>query len=197
MRKLMLIASAAAMTIAMPALAQGQGKGHSAHSQSGKAKANKAQARTNRTATRSDTRTMRGDSNRNGILDRFERDSDRDGIPDFREGRVQRSADRNGNGILDRFESGGRVAMCAPGLAKKTPACIPPGQAKARMFNQGQRLPTSYRQFTDFNRIPESYRDDIPQNFRGDSFRYVYQDDRIYVVDRTSRIVRAIIDQFN
>jgi Ni/Co efflux regulator RcnB len=200
MSKLILIASAAAMAFSMPALAQGQGKGnsHSAHAQSGKSKANKAQARTNRSkATRTDARTVRGDANRNGILDRFERDSDGDGIPDYREGRVQRTLDRNGNGILDRFESGSRMNMCPPGLAKKTPACVPPGQAKARSFNQGQRLPTSYRQYTDYNRIPESYRDDIPESYRGDAYRYVYRDDRIYVVDRTSRIVRAIIDQFD
>jgi hypothetical protein len=200
MSKLFLIASAAAMAFSMPAVAQGQGQGksHSAHSQGNKAKGNKAQTRASRTkATRTGERTMRGDANRNGILDRFERDSDRDGIPDFREGRVQRSGDRNGNGILDRFESGSRVTICPPGLAKKTPACIPPGQAKARMFDQGQRLPTSYRQFTDFNRIPENYRDDIPESFRGDSYRYIYRDDRIYVVDRTSRIVRTIIDQFD
>ncbi|HEX8213894.1 MAG TPA: hypothetical protein VF582_00310 [Allosphingosinicella sp.] len=195
MSKLILAASAAVMALTMPSAAEAQGKGKSQSvSAQSKSKTGKAQVRTNRSKA---TRTTRSDANRNGILDRFERDGDGDGIPDYREGRVQRSADRNGNGILDRFESGSQVRMCPPGLAKKTPACIPPGQAKARMFNEGQRVPTGYRQFTDYSRLPESYRDDIPENYRGDAYRYIYRDDRIYVVDRASRIIRDIIDQFD
>jgi len=185
----------------MPALAQGQGKGNSGKAQvSAKAKGNKgAQMRTrtdvraDKRTTRETTRTTRLDANGNGILDRFERDSDGDGILDYREGRVQRTLDRNGNGILDRFESGSRVNMCPPGLAKKTPACIPPGQAN-RMFNQGQRVPTTYRDFitrdTLFGRIPERYRDDIPT---GD-YRYIYRDNVVYVVDPTTRLIRNIIN---
>lgn len=200
MRKLLMIASAAAMAVSMPALAQGNGKGQGAKSNKPVAAKTNVKARTdarakvNRGATRANTRTtVRADANGNGILDRFERDADGDGIPDFRDATFNRSLDRNNNGILDRFESGSRVNFCPPGLAKKTPACIPPGQAK-RMWNQGQRIPTSYRDFITrdvlLGRLPVDYRDDIPT---GD-YRYIYRDDVVYVVDPTTRLIRNIIN---
>jgi len=207
MRKFMMLMSAAAMAVTMPAMAQAQGKGggkgNSAKAQTSmKTTAStkgKGQARTNvraqskASAARNMSAATRVDANRNGILDRFERDTDGDGIMDYREGRVQRTLDRNRNGILDRFESGSNVNFCPPGLAKKTPACVPPGQAK-RMFNQGQRLPTSFRDFISrealLGRIPESYRDDIPT---GD-FRYIYRDNTVYVIDPRTRLVNRIID---
>lgn len=201
MKKIMMLVSAAAMAVTMPALAQGQGKGkgNSAKAQTSASMKGKGQARTNvraqtkAAAGRNMSAATRVDANRNGILDRFERDTDGDGILDYREGRVQRALDRNGNGIVDRFESGSRVNFCPPGLAKKTPACVPPGQAR-RMFNEGQRVPTNYRDFVTrdvlLGRLPESYRDDIPV---GD-YRYIYRDNTVYVVDPTTRLIRNIIN---
>ena len=200
MRKLMLLIGSAAMAVSMPALAQGQGKGKGAAAKAQTVVKGKGQARTNvRAQTRAaNARNVaasgRVDANRNGILDRFERDSDGDGILDYREGRVLRNLDRNGNGILDRYESGVRsVNFCPPGLAKKTPACIPPGQAK-RMFAEGQRVPVSYGDYITreilLGRIPVGYHDDIPMG----NYRYIYRDNVVYVVDPTTRVIRDIID---
>lgn len=132
------------------------------------------------------------DVNNNGIPDARERrmvDLNGNGIADYRE----RLIDLNRDGIDDRAQNryGGNV--CPPGLAKKTPACIPPGQAR-RMFNVGQRVPTGFNRYTGLNDIPVDYRDDIPDIYRTDQYRYIYRDNRVYVVDRTTRIVRSIID---
>jgi hypothetical protein len=125
-------------------------------------------------------------------------DTDGDGIPDHRD----RMTDRNRDGIDDRRQdrdnvdrNGNRYGgdVCPPGLANRTPACVPPGQAR-RMFREGQVLPNRYGNYVGYQdllgRLPESYRDDIPV---GD-FRYVYQNDAVYVVDARTRAVRTIID---
>jgi hypothetical protein len=166
-------------------------------------------ARSNARAT---TRTgaaidRRADSNANGIPDYREQrlaDSNGNGIPDYRERRI---VDVNGNGIADYRERlidrdrdrdgiddrmgrqyGG--AACPPGLAKKSPSCLPPGQA-SRMFREGQRLPTGYNYYTDYNRIPEQYRTQVPYL---DANRYIYRDNSVYVVDPRTRMVTQVID---
>ncbi len=108
----------------------------------------------------------------------------------------QRMIDRNRNGIADWRDDirardhryGG--AACPPGLAKKSPACIPPGQAK-RMFRQGQRLPAGYRYYTPFGNLPLSLRDRY--NLSDDN-RYIYRDNTIYVVDPATSLVSRIIN---
>jgi hypothetical protein len=116
-----------------------------------------------RAPNRNRVRTQDTDRNRNGIADRLER----------------RSVDRNRDGIDDRAQNQYGGANCPPGLANRTPACVPPGQAK-RMFNQGQRIPTNYGAFTSYNNIPQEYRDryDIPSGYN-----YIYRDNSVYVVD--------------
>jgi hypothetical protein len=167
MRKLILIASAAAMAAGMPALAKpGQGGGHGgAHSGS---KGGKAHSGTHAKAK------ARAPARKHRVS----------------------AADRNGNGILDSRErraAGSRYGAnaCPPGLAKKNNGCLPPGQAKM-LFTQGQRLPAGYDLFTDYGDIPAQYRDDIPETYRSGDYRYIYRDDRVYVVDRATRLVRAI-----
>jgi hypothetical protein len=81
-------------------------------------------------------------------------------------------------------------AACPPGLAKKSPSCLPPGQAN-RMFREGQRIPTGYNYYTDYNAIPEVYRSRVPYV---DANRYIYRDDSVYVVDPRTRVVTQIID---
>jgi hypothetical protein len=172
MRTLIIMASAAAMAATMPAIAQARpGNGHAAHSTGARSNGH---ARTDsRAAARATTRT-------GASVDR-RRDSDRDGIPDYR--------DRTDNRRDTRY--GG--AACPPGLANRSPACVPPGQAQ-RMFRQGQVVPQTYRNYVGYNdllgRLPESYRDDIPT---GD-YRYIYGGDQVYVVDARTRLVRSIID---
>jgi hypothetical protein len=103
--------------------------------------------------------------------------------------------DRNGNGILDSRER--RVAAnrygandCPPGLARKNNGCLPPGQAR-RLFAQGQRIPTGYNFFSDYDDIPVAYRSRVPFS---DASRYIYRDNIVYVVDPTTRLVTSIID---
>lgn len=101
--------------------------------------------------------------------------------------------DRNRNGILDLHEGQGRKYggdVCPPGLANRTPACVPPGQVQ-RMFREGQRLPLSYRYFTPYGDIPVALRDRYDLT---DQYRYIYRDNVIYVVDPTTRLVTSIID---
>ena len=132
------------------------------------------------------------DANGNGVLDWRERgavDINRNGIADWRE----RWIDRDRDGIDDRQEAmmgryGG--AACPPGLAKKSPACVPPGQAK-RLFREGQRIGNGYSYYTPYANIPVALRN---QYNLDDDYRYIYRDNTIYVVDPTTRLVRDIID---
>jgi hypothetical protein len=113
-------------------------------------------------------------------------DINRNGVADWRE----RFIDRDRNGIDDRRQAaryGG--AECPPGLAKKSPACVPPGQA-SRMFREGQRLPSGYRYYTDYNDIPLELRNRYTLD---DDYRYIYRDNRIYVVDPTTSLITRII----
>lgn len=101
--------------------------------------------------------------------------------------------DRNRNGIDDRDGALARRyggALCPPGLAKKTPACVPPGQAK-RMFRQGQRVPVNYRYYTPYNDIPMVLRDRY--DLDGD-YRYIYRNNVIYTVDPRTQLITRIID---
>ena len=70
----------------------------------------------------------------------------------------QAKLDRDGDGISDRDEALARKyggALCPPGLAKKTPSCMPPGQAK-RLFREGQRVSSNYKYYTPYNNIPQA-----------------------------------------
>lgn len=130
------------------------------------------------------------DANGNGILDARERrtvDINRNGVPDWRE----RWIDRDRDGIDDRQEImanrwGG--ANCPPGLAKKNPPCVPPGQA-GRAFNVGQRAPTGWGTL-GYNRIPVGVRD--LYDLENDN-RYIYRDSTLYVVDPRTRLIEQII----
>src|SRR5687767_7244270 len=112
MTKMLLLAGAAALAAAMPAAAKpggngnGQGKAKSGHVM----KAQKGtHARVHSAKSTKAAKSMR----------------------------LTRAQDRNRNGLLDADERLARKyggALCPPGLAKKTPACTPPGQAK-RVFS--------------------------------------------------------------
>lgn len=81
-------------------------------------------------------------------------------------------------------------ANCPPGLAKKSPACIPPGQAK-KMFNVGQRVPYGYDGLLGYGALPY----DLRQQYGGlDPYsRYIYDQNYLYRVDPTTMIVREIL----
>ena len=172
MRKLMMIVSVAALAVTMPAMAK-PGNGH------GGAKAHAgAKAKAGPLRTRADVRA-------NTRVDRT-RDSDRDGIPDYRERRV----DRNGDGVDDRTGQRYGANACPPGLAKKNNGCLPPGQAR-KMFSEGQRIPTGYDFYTPYAQIPATYQSQYALDPNG---RYIYRDSRLYVVDPATQLVTRVID---
>lgn len=177
MKKVLLAVGAAALAVSMPAFAKGpNGKGASAkaqHSLGAKHKIkSKGHAKDARARARARSAVPFRDTNGDGLLDA------RDVI------------DRDRNGIDDRAQNRYGGADCPPGLAKKSPACVPPGQAK-RQFAQGQRIPSSYNALTGYNAIPEAYRSQVPYS---PTSRYIYRDNQVYVVDPATRAVTSIIN---
>lgn len=79
---------------------------------------------------------------------------------------------------------------CPPGLAKKHDGCLPPGQAR-NYYSRGQYLPRGYSNYMAYHDIPERYRSRIRYENR---YRYIFRDNRIYVVDPTTRLIRDIIE---
>ncbi len=159
MRKLVLVAGAAAMAAIMPALADAQGRG----------KGKSGRTQTHRSSSEQPRDARRRDMDSGWVLV---------------DGRWVRTADH------------GRTTHpqgCPPGLANRTPRCLPPGQAR-RLFREGQIVPASYRDHLPYRdllgRLPEAWRDDIPT---GD-YRYIYRDNVVYVVDSRTRLIRDIID---
>ena len=80
--------------------------------------------------------------------------------------------------------------MCPPGLWKKTPSCMPPGQNK-RLFRKGQRVPTQYKYYTPYGSIPQSL---VSQYNLTDQYRYIYRNNVIYQVDPVTNLVTNIIN---
>jgi hypothetical protein len=203
MHKLILIAGAAAMAASMPALAKNGG------GPKGQAGA-KAQVKTrtdtrvvSRGHARTDARASARARARTGANVDRTIDTDRDGIPDYRDRdmvrtRIDRTVDIDRDGIPDFRDrnivrTGNNGQACPPGLANRTPACTPPGQAR-KMFSQGQRIPSGYDYFTRYEDIPLTLRN---QYQLGTDAQYIYRDRSIYVVDPATRLVTRIIDLLN
>ena len=99
--------------------------------------------------------------------------------------------DRNRNGIADwnehwvgRGNYGGDI--CPPGLAKRTPRCVPPGQ----VGRVGGLIPTEWG-MVDWDDIPLSVRQ---RYMLDDYWRYTYYGRRLYVVDPTTNLITRIIN---
>jgi hypothetical protein len=78
---------------------------------------------------------------------------------------------------------GGAMAKdkhCPPGLAKKSPACVPPGQAKKRSYRYPERGDRIDRY--DYSWLREYDRYGLPRLPRGQ--RYYVVGDRIYRVNQ-------------
>lgn len=104
---------------------------------------------------------------------RRDRDMRHDRDNDDRRDRIHRSSQYNGQ-------------ACPPGLARKSPRCVPPGQWK-----KGDRLPSGWdRQYTAYGSLPAYYRDRYAVN---DGYRYIYRNDRVYVVDAVTRAILDVI----
>lgn len=87
-----------------------------------------------------------------------------------------------------RMSTGNRYAgkACPPGLAKKYPGCIPPGQWK-----KGYRIPSTWSNYyVNYDRLPDFYRDRYEMN---PDYRYMYRDGRVYVIDAITRSIVNVL----
>jgi hypothetical protein len=75
---------------------------------------------------------------------------------------------------------------CPPGLAKKTPSCVPPGQ----VGRPGGRVPSHWGR-VDWDEIPRSLRERYMLN---NDWRYSYYGRRLYVVDPATDLITRIIN---
>ncbi|MEY4952438.1 MAG: hypothetical protein RL299_862 [Pseudomonadota bacterium] len=79
-----------------------------------------------------------------------------------------------------------RAKACPPGLAKKNTGCLPPGQWK-----KGDQLPAEWAaQFIRYGSLPDFFRTRYDLD---PSRRYLYRDDRVFVVDAVTRTVLDIV----
>lgn len=83
------------------------------------------------------------------------------------------------------------VGGCPPGLAKKNPPCMPPGQAK-KLFGVGQHVPLGYQGLLGYNNLPYNVRNYYGQQLDPYS-RYVYDQNYIYRVDPKTMLVQQIL----
>lgn len=92
---------------------------------------------------------------------------------------------RHGNGHGNSHAAAG----CPPGLAKKSPACVPPGQARDHDRygrNVGDRLRwEDYPRITDLGRYRLEGRD---------GWRYYRDGDRVFRVDSDTRRILAVME---
>jgi hypothetical protein len=202
MRNLLLFTGAAALALAAPAAAEkgghgggkGGGGGQAAHVQHGgggakhapgggkghvaqAAKPQKAERQAFRPAKphKAERQAFRADKHEAKRQDRVvrERFDDRRGF--------------DGGGFRDE---GRRLAgfdqSCPPGLARKSPACVPPGQAKK--LGLGDRIGSDW--FRE-RRIPAWYSGFYPET---EDYYYRYDDEGyIYRIDREGDLVSSII----
>jgi hypothetical protein len=72
-------------------------------------------------------------------------------------------------------------AATGAGLATKT-------------YRVGQHVSGNTKLYTDLNAIPDAAKSQIPSQYMGSTFRYIYQTDRIYVVDSTTNKVATVVN---
>lgn len=79
---------------------------------------------------------------------------------------------------------------CPPGLAKKYPACVPPGQARKHAIRYGTDIGDILR-IANYARIVDYDRYGLE---RRDNWNYYRNDNRIYRVDSGTRKVLAVLN---
>jgi hypothetical protein len=98
-----------------------------------------------------------------------------------------------GHGNADVYGVNGPIGYgvggCPPGLAKKNPECMPPGQHK-KLYGVGQRLPLGYGTPYAYNRIPYDLRSQYGLPPYGS---YYYGDGYLYRVDPRTMLVQQAI----
>lgn len=82
---------------------------------------------------------------------------------------------------------------CPPGLAKKNPPCVPPGQAKKYRNHYGTGI-GDVLLVRDYRQVRDPWRYDLRERRGWDYYR---DDDRIYRVDSGTRKILAVINLIN
>jgi hypothetical protein len=80
------------------------------------------------------------------------------------------------------------IRDCPPGLAKKSPPCIPPGRVK-HDFAVGRRVPADVS-FVSFSHIPVSVRSRFALR---SSDRFIHRGDSLVVVNPRTRVVSRVV----
>ena len=106
-------------------------------------------------------------------------------------GHGQGNAHANAHALGVNGPVGYGVGGCPPGLAKKNPPCVPPGQAK-KLFGVGQRVPLGYQGLLGYNNLPYNVRSYYGQQLDPYS-RYVYDQNYVYRVDPKTMLVQQIL----
>lgn len=195
MTRIFLAAGVAALAIAAPVAAQPGGKGGENKGQAAKAeRGGKGAAKADRkggqraaVAQRGKGRDMKSDRRGNRIQ---VRDDDRRIVRADRKGRD--GVRVRGDDRFDDVRFGRRVASrglidgCPPGLWKKNPPCVPPGQARNAGL-LGRVIPSAFRD----RRVPlglrDLYRDTDDYYYRLGDGGYLYQ------VDRRNNLIEALL----
>jgi len=213
MKKFLMIASAAAMAVTMPSLAsadkgggqgKGQGGGKPAQAQNangggngnggGFKQAAKAQRQQEKAVGNGFKQAEKAQKQQFKAVERSAKAQnkavERQNKAQAKQAQRAQQA-RLDNGRWDDKSSrnqkfGANGAACPPGLAKKSPACIPPGQA--RKLAVGQQLQSN--RFPQYN-LPQDYR-----NLYADNANTYYRYDEngyIYRVNRENDLVTGLI----
>jgi hypothetical protein len=102
--------------------------------------------------------------------------------PSFADGKKEKSYRQSGSHVP--------TWNCPPGLAKKNPPCVPPGQAKKQAANYGYRVGDDLR-VGDFIRIRDPWAYGLDTRSGWD----YYRDDRqIYRIDSGTRRILAVLE---
>lgn len=92
--------------------------------------------------------------------------------------------------ILSILSAAPALAGCPPGLAKKNPPCVPPGQVHKAEKHYGNRVGDILR-IGDYVLIRDPRRYNLaPQQ----DWRYYRDDNRIYRIDSNTRKVLAVLN---
>lgn len=80
------------------------------------------------------------------------------------------------------------IGACPPGLAKKNPPCMPPGQAKR--LGVGQRYPYAAQSLFGYNQLPY----DMRSRYEYDPYsRYGYDNGQYYQVDPRTMVISQVL----
>jgi hypothetical protein len=206
MRKMLLAASAAVAALSMPALAQDHGHGGGGGGGGGPPDVSGGPPATIPASPNANDRAsgqIPGDIHAQTDSHASDRAQTRTGADVDRSTRTDTDRDHNtrdrnvtsgaGAVVKDRATQKYGGNTCPPGLAGRDPACVPPGQAN-RSFTVGQHLSKNYRYYTELSGIPQTARSQVPTQYQTNDYTYIYQPDRIYVVDRSTNKVATVVD---